>query len=429
MRIVRSTLCGLAIVSATACTRKQPEPGTEPRPAPGVPVGDDSIEPTVTPISGGDAKALAISSNAFAFDVYARLRAAPGNSAFSPASISAGLAMLMGGARGETAVELRRTLHAEGDDASVFRAWGSLTAQLQDPSRKLTLRIANRLFGEHTATFAPAFLEATKAAFGASLERTNFSAAPEQARLRINQWVAARTKRRITNLLPPGSIGSGTRLALVNAIYFLAKWRIPFEPEATTLRAFSVSDTTAKLVATMRQTARFRIAKADGMTMLEMPYAGGDAAMLIVLPDAIDGLSTIESRLDAERFEGWRARLAGAPVDVELPKFTIDPAEPIALGDVLSSLAMKRAFDPALADFSGMAADRSFAVSELFHKAFIKVDEDGAEAAAATDMGEDGAAAPPPDQVVFRADHAFLYFVVDTTSGLILFMGRVTDPS
>ncbi|MGE3457923.1 MAG: serpin family protein [Kofleriaceae bacterium] len=380
-------------------------------------------------ISDADANALAASSNAFAFELHARLQADRGNSAVSPASISAALAMTLGGARGETADELRRALHLEGDETSVFRAWGSLAAGLQDPARKLTLRLANRLFGEQTAAFDPAFLDATKSAFGASLEPVNFVTAPEQARARINQWVAARTRNRITNFLQAGAVDSGTRLTLVNAIYFLAKWRSPFERHDTRPRPFALTATTKKLVQTMHQTAAFRTATADGMAMLELPYQDGEATMLIVLPDAIEGIADIESKLDADRFNSWRAKLTPGDVEVALPKFTIRPALATVLKRVLMQLGVNRMFDPALADFTGLTTKTALSISELFHKAYVAVDEEGTEAAAATGYEGVGAAPPPPEIVVFKADHPFLYFIVDRKTGLILFMGRVADPS
>ncbi|MGE0869397.1 MAG: serpin family protein [Kofleriaceae bacterium] len=443
--LAHSTLCALAIFGA-GCAKNQPEAapasGSVTTPAPPEPATPAtpaaSVEPVkpaapaapvAPPLAAADAKALANGTNAFAFDLYAKTRATPGNSAISPASIVAALTMTWAGANGATAAEMQKVLHLDGDPSSALANWGKLAANLQDPSRKLTLRIANRLFGEQTAKFEPAFLDKTKTAFGAPLEAMDFVNAPDPARIRINQWVAEQTENRIKDLLPQGSIDSDTRLALVNAIYFLADWQEPFNKDATADRPFSITAKATKPVPTMVQRKHFRLVKADGMAMLELPYQGGDAAMLIVLPDAVDGLAKIETKLTAAKFAGWRDKLAPTMVDVALPKFTIDPPNPMALKPQLVALGMKTAFDPKRADFTGMSKEKPLSISEVFHKAFVKVDEKGTEAAAATAVVMTRAGAAPSKAEPFKADHPFLYFIVDNTSGLVMFMGRVADPS
>ncbi|MGE0551352.1 MAG: serpin family protein [Kofleriaceae bacterium] len=406
-----------------------PPPPTEPAaPAEPPPEPAKPTAPLAPPLATADAKALASGANAFAFDLYAKTRATPGNSAISPASIAAALTMTWGGAKGATAEEMRKVLHLGADTSSVFTNWGKLAANLQDPSRKLTLRIANRLFGEQTAKFEPAFVDKTKTAFGAPLEAVDFLKAPDPARIHINQWVADQTQNRIKDLIPQGAIDSSTRLALVNAIYFLAGWQEPFSVDATSDRPFSVTAKTTKPVPTMVQREHFRLAKADGMAMLELPYQGGDTAMLIVLPDAVDGLAKIETKLTAAKFASWRGKLASTMVAVALPKFTIDPPNPLALKPELAALGIKQAFDPKRADFTGMTSEKPMSISEVFHKAFVKVDEKGTEAAAATAVVMTRAGAAPSQAEPFNADHPFLYFIVDNTSGLVLFMGRVADP-
>ena len=376
---------------------------------------------------------LARSSNAFGFDLYRGLGAAPGNRVVSPASVSTALTMVWGGARGGTAVQMARVLRFEGSPEAVMQASGRMAASLQDPSRPIVFRIANRLFGEKTAEFEPAYLEATKAAFGAALEPVDFKKTAEKARLLINGWVEEKTEKRIKDLIPSGGVSRETRLVLVNAIYFLGDWAEPFAQEATRPAPFTVSASVKKDVPTMHEVESFRFAAKDGLKAVELPYQGGQMSMLLVLPDAVDGLAPLESSLTAERVDGIVASLAATRVHVSLPKFEIDPPGALGLAGALAKLGMEDAFSPAMADFTAIAnppdpRDRLF-LSEVFHKAFVKVDEKGTEAAAATAavMARAGAVMAPPAE--FKADHPFLFFIRDNASGMILFMGRVADPS
>ena len=224
-----------------------------------------------------------------------------------------------------------------------------------------------------------------------------------------------------------------TRLVLVNAIYFLGDWAQPFAKEATQPAAFSVSASQKKDVPTMHAVESFRFAARDGLKAVELPYKGGQMSMVLVLPDAPDGLAALESSFTAARLDGIVASLAPTRVHVSLPKFEVDPPGALGLGAVLAKLGMADAFSPAMADFTGIAnppdpRDRLF-ISEVFHKAFVKVDEKGTEAAAATAGVMDRAGAVMVQPAEFKADHPFLFFIRDNASGMILFMGRVADPS
>jgi serpin B len=376
---------------------------------------------------------LARSSNAFGFDLYRRLGPGGGNRAFSPASVSTALAMAWPGARGGTAEQMQRVLHFEATPDAVMQASGRLATSLQDPSRPVVFRIANGLFGEKTTEFVPAYLDATRAAFGAGLEPVDFKRAAEKARLLINGWVEEKTEKRIRDLVPRGAVDRETRLVLVNAIYFLGDWEDPFEKEATRPAPFSVSASATKDVPTMHAVESFRFVAKDGLKAVELPYKGGHMSMLIVLPDAMDGLPAVEASLTGDRLDGIARSLASTRVHVSLPKFEVDPPGSMALGEALRGLGMADAFSPAQADFTAIAdppdpRDRLF-LSEVFHKAFVKVDEKGTEAAAATAavMARAAAALAPPAE--FKADHPFLFFLRDSGSGLVIFMGRVADPA
>jgi serpin B len=185
----------------------------------------------------------------------------------------------------------------------------------------------------------------------------------------------------------------------------------------------------------MKQVETFKLAVTDGVKLLEMPYQGGELAMTLVLPDAIDGLDAVEKRLTQAALDGWIGALRPERVIVALPKFEIDPPEPLSLGETLKALGMPLAFDRDKANFTGIAnpprpEDRLY-IGKVFHKAFVKLDEKGTEAAAATAVVMPRALGAPPSRQPpeFRADHPFLFFLRDTQSGTILFMGRVSDPA
>ena len=381
----------------------------------------------------GDAARLARSSNAFGFDLYRRLRATPGNLVISPASLTTALAMTWGGAKGETAAQMRKVLHLEGTADAVMATSGQLARSLQEPSRPIIFRIANQLFCERTYTLVPAFVEKTRAAFGAPLELLDFKAAPEPARVRINAWVEGKTEKRIKDLIPPGMVKPDTRLVLVNAIYFLGDWAQPFEHEATRPAAFHLTASETKNVPTMNRTAGFRIAQKDGVTALEIPYKGGELSMMLLVPDEIAGLAAVEGKLDTKKLDALAGAMKTERVWVALPKFEVNPGGSLSLGEDLKAMGMPLAFDRGKADFTGIAnppdPDDRLVIAEVFHKGFVRVDEKGTEAAAATavmSLRAGSAAMAPPRQL--KVDRPFLFLIRDNASGLILFLGRVSDP-
>jgi serpin B len=341
--------------------------------------------------------------------------------------------MAWGGAKGETAAEMQRVLRFPGTPTQMMQASGALTAALRDPKAPVVFRIANRLFGERTYPFEPAFLEATKAAYGAPLEPVDFQGATEAARARINGWVEEQTEKRIANLIPPGVLTEDARLVLVNALYFLGDWLEPFEKEATRPAPFHLSATAKKDVPTMHRADQLRHARRSGLSALELPYKGNTMSLLVVLPDVVDGLSALEDSLTADGLQQIVEALAPTRVAVALPKFEVNPAASTPLGDLLKAMGMPTALDRHRADFTGIAnppkpEDRLF-IAQVFHKAFVKTDEKGTEAAAATAVAmlrATGMPVAPP--VAFKADHPFLFFVYDAKQGSILFAGRVTDP-
>ena len=375
---------------------------------------------------------VAQSSNAFGIDLYGQLRATPGNLALSPASISLALAMTWSGAKGDTAAQIQHAVHLSGSPAEVLPAWGQLSTALQSLPASVVLRIANRLFGEKHYRFEQPFLDQARDAFGAPLEALDFRGSPQPARGQINAWIEGQTEGRIRDLIPPAAIDRDTRLVLANALYFLADWRLPFDKAATRPEPFH--GTVARDVPTMHQTSSLPFLQRDGLKGLALPYQSERLSMLLVLPDAADGIEALEQSLSAARLDALVQGLVRQRVVVSLPKFEINPSDSIALRDALEKLGVVLAFDRRRADFTGIAdppdpSDRLF-VSGVFHKAFVKVDEKGTEAAAATGVAMARTVGlSPAEPVEFKADHPFLFFLRDETSGLVLFMGRVSDPS
>jgi serpin B len=374
---------------------------------------------------------VAQSSDAFALDLYGRARVAKGNLALSPFSVFTALAMTAAGARGETLTQMRKVLHLAGASDPILDATGGLVSAYRAPGTKFTLRIVNRLFGEKGAAFEPPYLSRVKAVFGAPLEPVDFVKDAELVRGRINASVARETEDRIKDLIPPKGVDADTRLVLTNAIYFLGEWATAFETAKTAPAPFSSSATETKPVPTMHLTESVRYAATAGVKLVELPYQGGTLAMTFVLPDAVDGLDGVEAKLSPEMLAAFGKSLETTRVAVSLPKFEIDPSASLSLGAILVAMGMQNAFDRAKADFAGIANPPSpedkLLLARVFHKAYLRVDEKGTEAAAgsAAVVARKGGGMP----VEFKADHPFLFLLRDTRWGMILFVGRVTDPS
>jgi serpin B len=406
----------------------------------GLACGKTTIGASVAPKNGkkvempasADTTKLAKSSNAFAFDIYGKVRSAQGNLAMSPASITAALAMTWGGARAKTEEQMRSVLHFERSRESVMTDWGTISQSLQSSDRPLKLRIANRLFGDKSTKFNAEYIEKIGTAFGAPLEALDFRTAAEPSRVHINAWVEGQTEKRVKDLLPQDSLNDLTRLVLVNAIYFLADWADPFEKSSTFPETFTLANGTQKKTPMMNRGGSYRAAQIEGLKILEMPYKGGDAAMVILLPDRADGLARVEQSLSAAKLETWMADLTMQRVAVSLPRFELSPAS-MSLGDVLSQLGMPDAFDRDKADFTGIANPpdprERLKIDKVFHKAYVLVDEKGTEAAAATAVVAAAGGGPPPRMLEFNADHPFFFAIIDRPTGLILFVGRVADPT
>lgn len=378
-------------------------------------------------------KDLSGSSNAFGFDLY-RQSEKNGNFAISPASITLALTMTYGGSRAETQAQMQKTMHLSATPDQALAQAGQLQTALTAKGRPLTLRIANRLFGEKTYSFEKSYLDATKKHFAAPLEPVSFVDDAEGVRKHINGWVEDQTEKRIKDLIAPRGVDKDTRLVLVNAIYFLADWLEPFEKTSTFPRPFTLASGTKKDVPMMHRRASMRCAEVGDVKVVELPYKGKDASMLVVVPKATQGLAAVEKNLTNATLEAWLSALTTQEASIAVPKFEVEPPNALKLRPALLKLGMVLPLDRRKADFTGIANpprpdDRLF-IGEVFHKAFVKVDEKGTEAAAATAVVMPrGAGMPSKPPFELSADHPFLFFIRDHASGLVLFVGRITDPS
>jgi len=368
------------------------------------------------------------SSNQFAFDLYEQLHAQPGNLFFSPASISTALTMTSAGARGQTQQQMQGVLHLRPADEQLHAGFGTLGKLLNSggDQQGYRLSMANRLWGQETYPFQPDFVQLTRAQYGAELAQVNF-AQSEPARRLINTWVAEQTQDKITDLIAPGVLDAMTRLVLTNAIYFKGAWDEEFSKQATQDAPFHLAANRQAAVPLMHQVDDFRYAEAEGLQLLELPYAKNRLSMLVLLPKQPDGLTGLEGKLAADSVARWTTGLRKQKVRVYLPRFTMTAQ--FQLADVLKSMGMPLAFSDQ-ADFSGIATAEELKIDAVIHKAFVDVNEEGTEAAAATavTLAPTSAIVDRQEPVLFRADHPFVFLIRDQQTGAILFLGRLTDP-
>ena len=374
-------------------------------------------------------------NNAFALDLYSHIGESEGNRFISPFSISCALAMTRAGARGETAEQIDKALHFNLPTGELHSAFRHLiddlhhqngTATGPKPAVPFELFTANALWTQSGERILPEFQKLIESSYEGGHYPVDFQQSPGAALQHINHWVEEQTKGKIKDLLKPQNVDARTVLILTNAIYFKALWASPFLAQLTKPDDFHASASEKVRVDMMHQAGRFRYVEDGAAQTLELPYQGGDLAMVIVLPRSKDGLTQLEGSLSLSKLEGSLKTLASRRVEISLPRFKLT-AE-CELKGALSALGMPVAFDPSHADFSGMTGKRELAISAVVHKAFVEVDEKGTEAAAATGVAMARMSAVMTSPPVFRADHPFLFLIRDNRNGSILFMGRLVRP-
>ncbi len=417
----------LAVILATGCATDgsvEPEPAAEPTPtnSESAPVAPAAQAP---PVEIGDEQIATVATDnaAFAVDLYRWLAEnQEGNLFLSPASISTALAMTRGGARGVTAQEMDATLHFTLDQETLHPAFAALDASLRPADAAWSLNIANRLWGDGSMSFEQPFLDLTRTHYGAELAPVNF-ADTEPTRQLINGWVSEQTEERIPELLAPGTIDAATVMVLTNAIHFLGTWKNAFDPANTSEAPFTLASGEQVPVPLMHQESQVRWMDHGDHATMAMPYSGDRLELLVALPASHDGLPALEASLTPELLARWDQTMAPAKVKVWLPRFELK--SDFELSAALKDLGMPSAFGGA--DFSGMTAGGGLALSAVIHQAWLAVDEEGTEAAAATAVVVTRSARPR--EFRFRADHPFLFLIRDQQTGAVLFMGRMVGPT
>lgn len=370
---------------------------------------------------------LVTGNNTFAIDIYRKLSEEKGNIFLSPYSISSALAMTYAGARGDTAKEMANTLHFNLPQEELHQSFYNLSKLLDSTGKDYQLSIANALWGQKGYKFNQEFLDITNRYYGAGFKEVDYIDPNnrENARQMINKWVEDKTNNKIKNLLGPRDLEDRTRLVLTNAIYFKGKWELQFDPKKTKDSPFYISDKDKVNVPMMEQEGEFNYMEDDEVQVLELPYSGKDLSMVIILPRSGIPLSKIEKELSLKKLQYWISGLSKRSVEVYIPRFKVEKR--FLLNDVLQKLGMVLAFDIMLADFSGMTPKPDLYISKVIHQAFVEVNEEGTEAAAATAviMGAKAVAMKP----IFRADRPFIFLIRDKRSGSILFIGRLVEPA
>ncbi|XP_061178772.1 serpin B6-like [Saccostrea echinata] len=342
---------------------------------------------------------------------------------YSPFSISTALAMVHLGAGGETLKEMNQALHF-GKMDNIYSSFSTYLGFLSKATGNNTLNTANRIYQSMRFTAEESFLQSCAKYFNATVESVDFSQS-EASSKKINSWVSQKTENKIQDLIPASALSSQTLMVLVNAIYFKGIWNSPFETRHTKKMEFR-NGKAKYMTDMMYQKEYFNFSHVSDLKfdILELPYEGKTITMVILLPTAVDGLEAMEQSLTETVLKNALNNLSEQEVKVYLPKFKIESA--FQLKSYLSALGMLSAFDPNRANFSGIYKDQDVFMSEVFHKAFVDVNEEGTEAAAATGVVITLTSIRFPPE--FRADHPFLFFIRDTVNDVILFAGRFYDP-
>jgi serpin B len=379
-----------------------------------------------------DVGSLAAANNLFAVELYQQWRTRQGNFFFSPMSIWIACSMVYAGAEGTTKAELATALGIDLSDQPLYEAVQVVNRILNSNAAGTgyRLRMANRLWGQRGNEFAPDFLALTRAKYDAELTTVDFQRQPVEAADAINAWVERMTEGKLRNVISPQAFHGLTRLVLTNAIYFYGDWTLPFSESETQVKPFHVARGQNSSVPLMYRRGGFAWQRHDGVQILRLPYGiNGRLSMIVVLPDDVYGLAAFEEQFTARSLALWLDDGEGRDVHVYLPRFRMKSE--YMLKETLRELGVSAAFDQFAADLSRISPHERLFLDAAMHQAVVEVNERGTEAAAVTALSA-SASAPeqePPEPVVFRADHPFLFLIHDDWSGAILFLGRVADPS
>lgn len=390
----------------------------------------DLTEPPSVPLARTVQIQSVVDGNSrFALDLFAKLREGSNQNIFiSPYSLSSAMAMVYAGARNDTASEIAGAMSFPVKETDVHRSFSIVRHILasSNPDDGFEIRIANRLWGRQGYQFLDAFLNITREQYGAELAPADFRK-PELAARKINQWIQRQTAGMIEDAIDASGISPETQLVLTNAVYFDGKWTTPFDEESTIEATFDCGEK-AVTVPMMHREEKCGYAAVDGLQIVEKPYGNEALSMLILLPERKPkALDELESALALDKFAEWTSQLKARQVEIFLPRFKINSQ--FTLNDTFSSMGMRSAFT-SQADFSGLNSQDKISLSTVRHIAMVEVHEEGTKAAAATSVVMSRSLPfNQPMAVEFRADHPFIFLIRDNRTGMILFLGRLVNPT
>jgi len=365
-------------------------------------------------------------NNMFGFEMFSNLaQGKQENAFFSPYSISSAFSILYEGARGTTQDEIKSVFHFASDDQTRRDYSHQIISDLNKPAQNYILSTANALWVQDKFPILNEYKDVTETYYFSKTENLDFATQQEESRNTINSWVEEKTNDKIKDLLPQGSINDMTRAVITNAVYFLGNWTVQFDEKITQEDDFKTSEQKTVKVPMMNTEQNFNYGSTDDLQILQMSYKGDDLSMLVLLPKDND-LSSLEKKLSVKNLNEWKGNMMKKQVNVYLPKFKLETT--YSLNENLAKMGMPSVFDPGLADLSGIDGEKDLYVTGVFHKAFVIVDEKGTEAAATTGIVV-GTTSVGPQPEIFRADHPFIFLIQDDRTGLILFMGKVVDPT
>lgn len=391
------------------------------------PTAQPGSEPPMSEARPAATEAVAQGGNRFSIDLYRQLGGESGNLLISPISLYGAFGPVTAGAQGETRDAIVRALRLPTGDASLHPALGGLLRDLERSEDGTTLAIANALWVQQGFTFNPGFAATARNDYRAAAELVDFQRAPDAAVARINGWVSERTATRIPMLISRDAINDATRLVVTNAVYFLGDWATPFNASNTADQPFYLIGAGTRSVPLMAQRGRFRYFETNDLQAIDLPYRNERLSMTVLLPKQRGALRSLETQLTDARLAEWLRRLdAAEPQTVRLHLPKLQMAVDYQLEQPLTALGMSLAFSQQ-ANLRGIA-DADLRIAAVVHKTFLRIDEKGTEAAAATGVVVEVTSAPIVQPPTFRADHPFIVLIRDHRTGAILFLGRVENP-
>ncbi|MEK6981324.1 MAG: serpin family protein [Candidatus Micrarchaeota archaeon] len=390
---------------------------------PEIPALQLQLNSTALNLSTEEKKSMVEASNQFAFDLYSKQKTNDENVFFSPYSISSALAITYEGAKGQTAQEIQKVFYFSENESVRRSGFASIYNNLNKANKSYNLSTANALWIQKDYSILQSYKDIVKNYYGAEATNVDFVNQLEQSRLMINNWIENETNQKIKDMIGPNDLDQNIRLIITNAIYFKGSWETKFDKSLTKEEDFEVTSTKIVKAQMMKKTKSFNYFEDERLQILELPYKDNELSMLIILPK--EEMTSLESNLSLENLNRWKQKMQTQEVDVSIPKFKFQSK--YYLGKNLIDLGMSTSFDSSKADFSGITGNKDLSISEVIHQAFVEVNEEGTEAAAATAVEMKPMTLPSPP--VFKADHPFIFIIQDKGTGSIIFIGKVNDPT